>query len=882
MREQQSRTIRLSDYQAPDWRVSRVDLCFELDAAETTVHNRMQVARTANTETLVLDGEGLELVSVSVDGRELTGDDYEADAESLRIPLSADRATVEIVNRVHPDRNTVLEGLYQSADFLLTQCEAEGFRKITYYPDRPDVMAEFHVRLEADQERYPVLLSNGNPVDSGELADGRHFVEWHDPHPKPSYLFALVAGDLGHIEKTYTTAEGRKVTLRVYAEHRNMDQCDFAMESLVNAMRWDERRFGLSYDLDVYNIVATDDFNMGAMENKSLNIFNSRFVLARPDTATDNDYLGIESVIGHEYFHNWTGNRVTCRDWFQLSLKEGLTVFRDQEFSADRQSRAVKRIEDVRLLRSAQFPEDAGPMAHPVRPPAYQEINNFYTATVYIKGAEVVRMYHTLLGEKGFQKGMRLYFERHDGDAVTTDDFLAAMADANEMDLSRFRRWYDQAGTPTLQVETDYDEAAKRFELRLHQTLPETAAETDREPMHIPVAMGLVDPNGRPVTLKLADEDKPRGESTVLSLTESEQRFVFEDVEARPVPSLLRGFSAPVKLDFDQSDADLAHLMAHDSDSFNRWEAGQRLGCRVILAAQQAIRDGKEPVFPAAIETAFEALLNDSQAEPGLRAEALTLPAETWLAELVDEVDPVAIARAREALRVHLARRFPTEWRSLQAENEVAGPYRVEPRDILRRGLHNLAMDYRIVGEDAAARESARTRFTTADNMTDQMAAMKSLVLHGDSAAEEILARFYKQWQGQPLVVDKWFSLQAQRTDGDPVARIRELRRHPAFNIRNPNKVRALYGAFANANRRGFHVEDGSGYRLLADVVLELDSLNPSIAARLVSAFNPWKRMEPGRREKMREQLERIDAAGELSRDVSEIVSRALGGAGKK
>jgi aminopeptidase N len=515
-------------------------------------------------------------------------------------------------------------------------------------------------------------------------------------------------------------------------------------------------------------------------------------------------------------------------------------------------------------------------MAHPVRPPAYQEINNFYTATVYIKGAEVVRMYHTLLGEEGFQKGMRLYFQRHDGDAVTTDDFLAAMADANDLDLSHFRRWYDQAGTPTLHVSTDYDEVSRRFALTLRQSLPETAADTARQPMHIPVSMGLVDPDGQAVRLKLAGEETHRGDSTVLSLTESEQRFVFEDVDRRPVPSLLRGFSAPVKLDFDQSDADLAHLMAHDSDSFNRWEAGQRLGCRVIIAAQQAIRDGEEPVFPEAMEMAFEAVLKDSKADPGLRAEALTLPAETWLAELVDEVDPVAIAEAREALRVHLARRFPGEWRSLQAENDVAGPYRVEPRDILKRGLHNLAMDYRIAGDDEAAREGARTRFTTADNMTDQLAAMKSLVLHDDSAAEEILDRFYRQWQEQPLVVDKWFSLQAQRTDGDPVARIQELREHPAFNIRNPNKVRALYGAFANGNRRGFHVADGSGYRLLADVVLELDSLNPSIAARLVSTFNPWKRLEPVRREKMREQLERIDAAGELSRDVGEIVSRAL------
>ncbi|MCP1727828.1 aminopeptidase N [Natronospira proteinivora] len=879
MREDQARTIRLAEYQPPSWTVDKVRLRFELDAEATVVHSELKIRRGEgpHSDTLRLDGEALELLSVQVDGETLLAADYEQDDESLSFPISQDQATVTLVNRVHPARNTALEGLYQSADFLLTQCEAEGFRKITYFPDRPDVMAEFEVRLEADKARYPVLLSNGNPVASGELEDGRHFAEWHDPHPKPSYLFALVAGDLGYIEKPYATSAGRDVTLRVYAEHRNMDQCDFAMTSLINAMRWDEERFGLNYDLDVYNIVATDDFNMGAMENKGLNIFNSRFVLARPDTATDEDFLGIESVIGHEYFHNWTGNRVTCRDWFQLSLKEGLTVFRDQEFSADRNSRAVKRIEDVRLLRAGQFPEDAGPMAHPVRPPEYQEINNFYTATVYIKGAEVVRLYHSLLGEEGFQKGMRLYFERHDGDAVTTEDFLAAMADANQMDLSRMQRWYDQAGTPTVHVTTDYDEDKRRLTLTLKQSLPDTPGQSDKQPTLIPVPMGLLNSQGRAMPLKLAGEEKPRGEEAVLQLTETEQRFVFEGVSERPVVSLLRGFSAPVKLDFDQSDADLAHLMAHDQDSFNRWEASQRLCCRVIIQAMEAIQAGQTPQFPDSIDQAFAALLRDDKADPGLRAEALTLPAETWLAELVSPIDPVAIADARHALKVHLAKRFHEDWARLYADNQLQGEYQPEPRDILKRRLKNLALSYLAASGESESVKKAVAQFDTADNMSDQMAAMKSVVLEGHTQGESLLTRFYKQWKSQPLVVDKWFTLQAMRSDGDAVARIRELRDHPAFKITNPNKVRALYGAFANGNRKSFHAEDGRGYELIADVVMELDELNPSIAARLVSVFNPWKRMDETRQGLMKAQLERIKAKGKLSRDVNEIVSRALG-----
>ncbi len=876
MRGDQSRVIRLSEYTPPPWLVDRVHLRFELDAAETRVHNRMELRRNPDAPRgpLLLDGESLTLDSLSLDGEKLSEGDYELTDDSLSLDPNADAVVLELVNRIRPAENTALEGLYQSADFLLTQCEAEGFRKISYFPDRPDVMSVYNVRLEADRERYPVLLSNGNPGETGDLPNGRHFAEWHDPHPKPSYLFALVAGDLGHIEQNYTTADGRAVRLRVYAEHRNMDQCDFAMESLVNAMRWDEERFGLNYDLDVYNIVATDDFNMGAMENKGLNVFNSRFVLARPDTATDEDYLGIESVIGHEYFHNWTGNRVTCRDWFQLSLKEGLTVFRDQEFSADRQSRAVKRIEDVRLLRSAQFPEDAGPMAHPVRPPEYEEINNFYTATVYIKGAEVLRMYHSLLGEAGFQKGMTLYFERHDGQAVTTDDFLAAMSDANQTDLTQFARWYEQAGTPIVTVREDYDPDSARYTLSLSQHTPPTPGQKNKKPFFIPLRMGLLDGGGNAVPLKLDGEE--RGSETVLALTEAEQQFVFEGVAEAPTLSLLRGFSAPVKLDMEQDDAALAHLMAHDDDAFNRWDAGQRLASRVILAAHEAIRRGDEPTFPDSIVGAFRTLLDDDAADAGLRAEALNLPAETWLAEQVTEVDPGAIAEARSALKGHLARECFDQWLAVYERARVDEPYRVEPAAIQRRSLGAVALDYLMADGREEASQRALAQFEQADNMSEQMAALRAIVLNGSEQADRVLARFQEQWQDQPLVVDKWFALQAMRTDGDAVERVKALREQPAFSIRNPNKVRALYGSFANGNRQSFHAPDGRGYALIADVILELDSLNPAIAARLVSVFNPWRRMEAKRRDRMRAQIERIAATDGLSRDVGEIVGRAL------
>jgi aminopeptidase N len=873
MRTDNARVIRLADYAAPSWKIEKVSLRFELDASCTKVHSHMTLTHHGGPQELVLHGEQLELLSVKINGEDQPLEQLRCTDEQLCLELPGKKAEVEIVNLISPEKNTALEGLYTSANFLLTQCEAEGFRKITYFQDRPDVMAEFHVRLEADKAQYPVLLSNGNPGERGELAGGLHFAEWHDPHPKPSYLFALVAGDLGHIHQRYTTGQGREVDLYIWAEHRNMDQCDFAMSSLVNAMKWDEERFGLYYDLDVYNVVATDDFNMGAMENKGLNVFNSRFVLARPDTATDDDYLGIESVIGHEYFHNWTGNRVTCRDWFQLSLKEGLTVFRDQEFSSDLQSRAVERIGNVRVLRSAQFPEDAGPMRHPIRPSQYEEISNFYTATVYIKGSEVVRMYHTLLGEEGFQKGMRLYFERHDGQAVTTEDFLAAMADANAVDLSQFQRWYDQPGTPTVQAQGEYDAETQTYRLTLRQQLPD-GGDVTPQPLLIPVRVALLDRQGRAMPLLLNGQDL--GTETVIELTAEEQIIEFEQVTSEPVPSLLRGFSAPVKLDMPTSAEDLAFRMAHDDDDFNRWEAAQQLGCQVIIDLQGAIRQGKPSSVDDTVTEAVARVLADQDADRGLRAEALVLPAESYLAEQVDEIDPDAISRARSQLQKHLAVNLRDQWLETYQAMAPSGDYRFQAEEIFRRRLRNVALDYIACGGDATLAALVSRQYREADNMTDQLAALRSMAMHGHRDADELLEDFYQRFEQQPLVVNKWLSLQAMRPGDGALERMQLLLEHPAFSLRNPNKVNALLGAFASGNRRAFHRKDGAGYVLIADQVLALDALNPQVAARLVSVFNPWRRFETVRQALMREQLERIQAHGELSRDVAEIVGKAL------
>ncbi len=879
MKEATPRTIYLKDYRAPAFLIERTELRFELGEEATQVEARLQLRRNPAADTpdapLVLDGEELELLAVRIDGRELQPYEWVQADDSLTLANVPDAFVLEIVNRIRPQENTRLEGLYKSSGNFCTQCEAEGFRRITYYLDRPDVMSVFTTTVVADAQRYPVLLSNGNPVEQGETDDGRHFVSWHDPHPKPSYLFALVAGDLACLEDSYTTASGREVSLRIYVEPHNADKCEHAMASVKKSMHWDEQRFGLEYDLDIYMIVAVDDFNMGAMENKGLNVFNSKYVLARPDTATDTDYERIEGVIAHEYFHNWTGNRVTCRDWFQLSLKEGLTVFRDQSFTADMTAGAVKRIDDVRLLRTHQFAEDSGPMAHPVRPPSYMEINNFYTVTVYEKGAEVVRMYESLLGREGFRRGMDLYFERHDGQAVTTDDFLAAMADANGEDLTQFRRWYEQAGTPRVRVEDDWDEASGRYTLTLRQSCPPTPGQKDKQPFLIPFAVGLLDAEGRDLPLRLAGEAEAQGTTRVLRLTEAEQSFVFEGLNVQPLPSLNRGFSAPVRVEYPYADSQLAFLAAHDADSFNRWDAGEQLAVHVMLGLAEDHQAGRPLALPAGFITAFATVLADESLNAAVKAEMLSLPGEAWLAETMDVVDPDAIHIARDYTRRALASELEAQWLAAYHANSVSGDYRYDSQDAGRRRLRNLALDYLASLDSAPTRQLALNQFSEADNMTDSLAALAALMRTGGEERERALETFYERWKSEPLVLDKWFTLQAMAQRPGTLDRVKQLMHDPAFSMRNPNRVRALIGAFAQGNPTGFHAADGSGYGFVGEQVQALDALNPQVAARMVGVFSRWRRYDDGRQAHMKTELERLKAL-ELSRDVYEIVSKSL------
>jgi len=880
MKGDQPHTIRLGDYAPPPFRVERVDLTFHLDPRATRVQSRLELRRNAQGRgPLVLDGAELELLSLRLDGRLLEAGEYTCEAERLELADVPDRCVLEVETRICPEDNTSLEGLYLADDIFCTQCEAEGFRKITYFPDRPDVMARYTVTVHADKTACPVLLSNGNPVEQGETDDGRHWVRWEDPYPKPSYLFALVAGKLSHIEDEHVTASGRKVALRIYVEPENIHSCEHAMNSLKHAMRWDEEIFGLEYDLDIYMIVAVNAFNMGAMENKGLNVFNSKYVLARPETATDMDYEGIEGVIGHEYFHNWTGNRVTCRDWFQLSLKEGLTVFRDQEFSADMGSRPVKRIDDVRRLRAAQFPEDAGPMAHPVRPDSYVEINNFYTATVYEKGAEVVRMYHTLLGADGFRRGMDLYFERHDGHAVTTDDFCAAMADANGVDLTAFKRWYEQAGTPVVSGEARYDVAGGSFSLTLRQACPPTPGQPDKQPVVIPVRMGLLNDDGQPVPLQLEGEAEAVGEERVLRLEQAEQTFRFINVDGAVRPSLLRGFSAPVRLDFSYTDDDLAFLMAHDTDLFNRWEAGQQLGTRVLLALVQDHLAGRELALPEPLLRAFEHLLDGPVPDKALLAEALVLPGEGYIAEQMDVVDPDAIHAAREWVRTALASELRDRFLAHYHANDGHEPYAFTPEAVGRRRLKSVCLSYLMQLDDEAVRDLCLKQYRQADNMSDAIGALDLLASCDCAERTEALEGFYAKWRTDPLVVDKWLSIQARSPQPGTLETVQKLMSHPAFNIRNPNKVRALIGAFSHGNPLRFHDASGAGYRFLMERVLELDAINPMVAARLLGALSRWRRYDTGRQEKMKAALKEILSRKGLSKDCYEIASKSLGAA---
>ncbi len=857
MTQNTPQTIRLADYTPPPFLIDTVDLDVNFLNGEVLVSARLAMRRNTAANTLVLDGEELELLSVSLDGVKLPESRYAVSASQLTLAGVPDRFVLETVSRIHPDKNTRLSGLYRSADGYFTQCEAQGFRYITWFLDRPDVMSRYTVTLHADKASLPQLLSNGNPVEGGDEAGGRHWARWQDPHPKPCYLFAMVAARLDVLHDTYRTMSGREVQLAIYVEPGKIDQCDFAMSSLKKSMQWDEETFGLECDLDHYMIVAVSDFNMGAMENKGLNIFNTKFVLARPDVATDVDFENIDRVVAHEYFHNWTGNRVTCRDWFQLSLKEGLTVFRDQEFGADVHNRSVARIHEVRGLRAAQFPEDAGPMAHPVRPASYIEINNFYTATVYQKGAEVVRMIHTLIGKQAFRRGMDLYFARHDGQAVTCDDFVAAMRDASGADFAQFMRWYEQAGTPHVSAAGSYDAAHKRYTLNFTQTLPGQ----DVPPFHIPINVALIG----------ADGETLAGERTV-SLRSATDEFVFEAVATEPVPSLLRDFSAPVVLDFAYSDADLAHLLAHDSDPFNRWEAGQRFACRLILAATHTISAGSTPVWPASFAQAASRVLADVDA--AFAAEALSLPGEATLAEQLDVVDPDALHAARNGLRRFLAEHLGAEFKACYERLASRDTYRFDAQNVARRALRNLSLGY--LCELDSGIELARQQFYEADNMTDQFASLSVLAQCEGCEREEVMAAFYERWQNEPLVVDKWLQVQATSRRPGTLLEVERLVKHPAFDMRNPNKVYALLRAFGS-NHVHFHAADGSGYQFLAEQTCLLDAINPQVAARLARCFDRWKRFDATRQTHARAALDTLRNHAGLSRDVFEIVDRQLG-----
>ncbi len=854
--------IRRADYCPPDFLIKQVDLNVLVGPENCVIRSTLTVQRQVAGAALKLDGVELNTQGVWLNQQPLEPSRWQVAGEQLIVESVPDEfeLTTEVV--VYPATNTALEGFYQSGTFLLTQCEAEGFRKITWFIDRPDVMSRFRVRMEADKAAYPVLLSNGNCAQSGDLPGGRHFTVWDDPFPKPSYLFAMVAGDLESREAQFTTASGRQVALRLFTEARFLDQVDYALQSLIRAMVWDEQRFGLEYDLDVYHIVATSDFNMGAMENKSLNIFNTKFVLAAPDTATDQDYQDVESVIGHEYFHNWSGNRVTCRDWFQLSLKEGFTVFRDQEFSADLNSRALKRIEDVRLLRSLQFAEDAGPMAHCVRPESYIEINNFYTMTVYQKGAEVVRMLHTLLGEDGFQRGAKHYFEQFDGQAVTCDDFRQSMAQANNRTLTQFERWYAQAGTPVVRASGHYD--GGRYRLTLSQHTPPSADQSEKLPLHMPIKLGLLGSDGSELPVILADGTDTGG---MVEFRQAEQTFEFIGLTEAPQVSLLRDFSAPVSLVWQRGGPDYGFLMGHDSDSFNRWDASQTLASRVIFSSM----DGDSSPLEGYLRVAGK-LISDLQLDPALAAEALRLPDLSYLAESLRPLPVESLYQAWISLKQTLGGRFTEQLVQRYDPGLMDLPYQPSAEMAARRAMNARCLDLLVASGDTAL---ASAQYHRASNMTDRLSALTPLVQQSAEGADALLADFYQRFNHHPLVMDKWLAVQASVPSDNTQQRVQALMDDPVFSLQNPNKVRALLGSFSR-NMPAFHRADGAGYEFIAGAVMTLDAINPQVTARLVSAFNGWRRLDPGRGELARGQLQRIVAKPELSPDVYEIVSKAL------
>jgi aminopeptidase N len=878
MRTEEPRPVRLKDYRPPDWLIETVDLDVSLDPIATTVRAKLRVKPNGAgaPAPLVLDGEELKLRSLALDGRPLPDGSFLATPERLTIAQPPNRPfelTIETV--VDPTNNTQLMGLYRAGTTYCTQCEAEGFRRITYFLDRPDVMAVYTTRIEADKGETPVLLSNGNLIAQGDVpGTGRHFAVWHDPFPKPCYLFALVGGELACVSDSFTTMSGRNVALRIYVEPGKEERSLYAMDSLKRAMRWDEEAFGREYDLDIFMIVAVSAFNMGAMENKGLNVFNDKYVLASPSTATDDDFARIEAIIAHEYFHNWTGDRITCRDWFQLCLKEGLTVFRDQEFSADQRSRAVERISDVRSLRAHQFVEDAGPLAHPVRPELYHEINNFYTTTVYDKGGEVVRMIKALLGPDLFRKGMDLYFDRHDGEAATVEQFVKCFADVSGRDFSQFMRWYTQAGTPEVVAAPHYDARAKTFRLDVTQTVPPTPGQPTKEPMVIPLTVGLVGRDGADLALALDGRPLARG---VVELKEAGHSFVFTGVGERPIPSLNRGFSAPIKLRLPIEPDDLRFLAAHDPDPFNRWQAVQTLAMSLLTGNVSALRGGAPAREDEGLMAALAAILADRRLEPAFVALALTPPSEADIGrEIGSDVDPDAVFAARKGLRAATGERLGAALAETYARMITPGPYRPDAAGAGRRALRNVCLDLLAATQASDAIARALAQYDAADNMTARMAALETLSQHDRPERAHALDDFYRRYADDPLIIDKWLSLQAVIPEPATLERVRALTSHPAFSMANPNRVRSLIGAFALANHTQFNRSDGAGYDFVADIVLTLDPKNPQVAARIVGAFRSWRALEEGRRARAEATLRRVAAAPSLSRDVGDIVARTL------
>lgn len=909
MKNAQARTTYLRDYRPPDFTIETTDLHFDLHEDHALVNARLKFKRNDNvgesvekgvensvvenvSDTLVLHGQHLVLESLIIESQTLADTDYLVDDETLTIPnLSrftegeASEFLLECRTRIEPQNNTALEGLYKSKKMFCTQCEAEGFRRITYYLDRPDVMSKFTTKITADKQKYPVLLSNGNKIDSGECpADSsRHWSQWEDPFKKPSYLFALVAGDLVSLDDSFTTCSGRDIALQIFVEAKDLDKCDHAMLSLKNSMRWDEEVYGREYDLDIFMIVAVDDFNMGAMENKGLNVFNTSCVLANQKTQSDMAFQRVEAVVAHEYFHNWSGNRVTCRDWFQLSLKEGFTVFRDSEFSADMNSRTVKRIDDVAFLRTVQFAEDGGPMAHSVRPDSYMEISNFYTVTIYEKGAEVVRMIRNLLGAEKFRAGSDLYFDRHDGQAVTTEDFVVAMEDASGVDLTRFRHWYSQAGTPVVTVAASYDASTKQYSLRIRQDCPDTPGQTQKQPFHIPFKLGLLGAEGEELPLQLDPGSDDGPVELVLDVLEQEQEFVFHNIEQAPVPSLLRGFSAPVRLHFDYSREELYFLMLHDRDGFNRWNASQSLAIDVISEGLLEIGQSEQFQLPEIMIQAYagvlDATLSDDSLDKAMVGQLLNLPGEGFLIEQSEVADVDGIHKVRESLANALAKELKERFARLYELNLSDAEYSADAESIARRSIKNLALSYLVRTADEEWLNKCSEQFNSASNMTDQLSALRHLV-NSDAAlgaelASKALDSFYDQWSHEPLVVDQWFAVQATSQRSDTLSRVNALLEHADFSMKNPNKVRSVISAFCGQNHIGFHDQSGSGYEFLADQVLALDKINPQIAARLITPLTRWKKFDLDRQAKMQAQLQRIKLSADLSKDVFEVVEKS-------